>query len=138
MSNPVLYILMRTDMNSMNPGKGMAQAAHAANMFVHNMEQYDVSVLYDLYMDWKKQVPYSGCGTTIVLNVNEEMLINEVYRASNINQVAANIFTDPTYPITDGETTHLLEIATCGYIFIDKDDEDRYNMLNLKSFVLHP
>ena len=31
---PVLYILMRTDMNSMNPGKAMAQASHASNAFI--------------------------------------------------------------------------------------------------------
>ena len=30
----VLYILMRTDMDSMNPGKAMAQASHASNTFV--------------------------------------------------------------------------------------------------------
>ena len=35
---PVLYILMRTDMDSMNPGKAMAQASHASNAFVSNAE----------------------------------------------------------------------------------------------------
>ena len=31
----VLYILMRTDMDSLNPGKAMAQASHASNAFVY-------------------------------------------------------------------------------------------------------
>ena len=31
---PLLYILMRNDMDSMNPGKAMAQASHASNQFV--------------------------------------------------------------------------------------------------------
>ena len=35
-SFPVLYILMRKDLKSMNPGKAMAQASHAANAFVHS------------------------------------------------------------------------------------------------------
>ena len=35
---PVLYILMRTDLNSMNPGKAMAQASHAGSAFANNAE----------------------------------------------------------------------------------------------------
>ena len=35
-TEPVLYILMRSDMVSLNPGKAMAQAAHAANCFTSN------------------------------------------------------------------------------------------------------
>ena len=31
---PVLYILMRTDMTSLNAGKAMAQASHATNAFI--------------------------------------------------------------------------------------------------------
>ena len=35
--NPILYLLMRTDMASMNPGKAIAQGAHAANQFTMTM-----------------------------------------------------------------------------------------------------
>ena len=37
---PVLYILMRTDMDSMNPGKAMAQASHASNQFVAEYQEH--------------------------------------------------------------------------------------------------
>ena len=38
---PVLYILMRNDMKSMNPGKAMAQASHASNAFVNTASDSD-------------------------------------------------------------------------------------------------
>ena len=66
---PVLYILMRTDMDSMNPGKAMAQASHASNTFVHSVEPgYNVDeALFDA---WQKETQ-QGFGTVLVLGVNE-------------------------------------------------------------------
>ena len=53
---PVLYILMRTDMDSMNPGKAMAQASHAGSTFVHNAEPgYNVDE--ELFNAWQKETP---------------------------------------------------------------------------------
>ena len=52
-----LYILMRTDLPSMNAGRAMAQAAHAANQFIkeygNNKE----------VQKWQKDA--NGFGTTI-------------------------------------------------------------------------
>ena len=36
--NPILYILMRTDMTSLNAGKAMAQASHATNAFIQESD----------------------------------------------------------------------------------------------------
>ena len=59
--NEVLYILMRNDMDSLNPGKGMAQAAHASNHFMFwNSDD----------MEFKKWCSYRAFGVTIVLSVN--------------------------------------------------------------------
>ena len=38
---PVLYIIMRNDLDSMNPGKAMAQASHASNAFVTKIDKED-------------------------------------------------------------------------------------------------
>ena len=70
---PILYILMRNDMDSMNPGKAMAQASHAANAFVANdiweMEQMPDGIV-DLKNQWQNETT-QGFGTVIVLPVNE-------------------------------------------------------------------
>lgn len=54
-SFPVLYILMRSDLDSMNPGKGMAQASHASNLFVGHVKSYrnDKSTL-NLFKEWEE------------------------------------------------------------------------------------
>ena len=66
---PVLYILMRTDMDSMNPGKAMAQASHASNAFVSNAEPgYNVDE--ELFNAWQQSTT-QGFGTVLVLGVNE-------------------------------------------------------------------
>ena len=106
-----LYILMRTDLASMNPGKGMAQAAHASNAFVHDWDG-------DEFVEgWQKQTP-QGFGTTITLAVpSESALIDMVAIADALGYPAALVH-DPSYPVRDGDVTHLLPIDTCGYVFV--------------------
>lgn len=68
-SDYALYILMRTDMDSMNPGKACAQAAHAANAFVDFMHfsGLTTATTEKLCNEWREQTGL-GFGTTIVLN----------------------------------------------------------------------
>jgi peptidyl-tRNA hydrolase len=106
----VLYILMRTDLASMNPGKAVAQGAHAANQFVAD---YWASAIHNY---WRNEADGQGFGTTIVLGVNEAQLLAAIEAAKALG-VAANITHDPTYPIRDGEVTHLIPLNTCGYVF---------------------
>ena len=126
MSKPVLYILMRNDMDSLNPGKAMAQAAHAANFFQTCMEDenYGVNNLqtYALYEDWKSTTLQSF-GTTIVLAVNsfKELEYHCEYCRKVPTTVCRLVF-DPTYPVTDGKVTHSVPVITCGFIFGDKDN----------------
>jgi peptidyl-tRNA hydrolase len=117
--NPVIqYILMRNDMKSLNPGKGMAQAAHAANLCIKNIyNNYDNDIL-ELLKEWEEE---RGFGTTVVLGVTEEELVQIVPKAKYIGLEAALVL-DPTYPISDGGTTHHLPVFTCGYIFGLKSD----------------
>lgn len=119
----VLYILMRTDMDSMNPGKSCAQAAHAANAFVEFMHFSDSTSAETekLCNEWREQTGL-GFGTTIVLDAGTGQELNWTL----IGAIEAGLYNgeveDPTYPVQDGEVTHLLPIITCGYVFGKRDD----------------
>ena len=113
MTDSRLYILMRTDMASMNPGKGMAQAAHAANAFVHDWGESSEYV-----SGWQKQTP-QGFGTTITLAVPNEAAMIDMIAIADALGYPASIIHDPSYPVRDGEVTHLIPIDTCGYIFVE-------------------
>ena len=119
---PVLYILMRTDMDSMNPGKAMAQASHASNAFVSNAEPgYNVDE--ELFNAWQESTT-QGFGTVLVLGVNEAQMRTavEVAESFGVDKFPCDIIHDPTYPLQDGDTTHFIPVDTCGYIFGDKED----------------
>jgi len=72
---PVLYVIVRTDMASMNTGKAMAHSAHAANAFAFRMNSLSKSKLdshekyYDLFKKWE-QSTNQGFGTQINLKAN--------------------------------------------------------------------
>ena len=120
--NPVLYILMRTDMESMNPGKAMAQASHASNAFVQSAEPgYNIDET--LFNTWKESTP-QGFGTVLVLGVTEVQMRTavEIAESFGVDKFPCDIIHDPTYPLQDGDTTHFIPVDTCGYIFGDKDD----------------
>tara|TARA_B100000941_G_C28302642_1_gene447293 strand:+ start:262 stop:672 length:411 start_codon:yes stop_codon:yes gene_type:complete len=120
---PVLYILMRTDLDSMNPGKAMAQASHASNAFVYlaevgGWEQVDPT--WKLFQTWTDQTR-QGFGTVLVLGVNEIQMKTAVDISHSLNYIS-EVVNDPTYPLQDGDTTHFIPLDTCGFIFGDKED----------------
>ena len=132
---PVLYILMRTDMDSMNPGKAMAQASHASNAFVSNAEPgYNIDE--ELFNAWQQSTP-QGFGTVLVLGVTEAQMRTAVSVAESfgVDRFPCDIIHDPTYPLQDGDTTHLIPVDTCGYIFGDKEDPLLESIL--QNFELH-
>ena len=133
---PVLYILMRTDLASMNPGKAMAQASHAGSTFVHNAEPgYNVDE--ELFNAWQKETP-QGFGTVLVLGVTEVQMRTAVAVAESfgVDKFPCDIIHDPTYPLQDGDTTHFIPVDTCGYIFGDKEDPLLEAIIG--KFELHP
>lgn len=127
---PVLYILMRDDLDSLNSGKGMAQASHASNAFVHAVDSNNE--------DYKR---WAGCteqgfGTVLVLAVDENKMRTAVDVASKLDFLSGVVH-DPTYPILDGEVVHYIPIDTCAYVFVpDKDDPMAKAVLG--RFSLHP
>lgn len=126
----VLYILMRNDLNSLNPGKACAQAAHAANQFVGKFtsrfnrtyanERSDVEIEFrDLYNEWRTQTP-DWYGTTIVLEGSGANIEN--YIDQQTPGLYNGLVIDPTYPIRDGEVTHHIPLMTCAYVFGRKSE----------------
>jgi len=123
--NPYLYILMRSDLDSMNPGKKVAQGAHAANQFVFEFMRDTEKPNYPnrmimMFEQWQTSTP-QGFGVTITLDIDGNKL-PLVYKAAKKMGFPAGVTHDPSYPITDGLVTHLIPLDTCGYVFGDKDD----------------
>lgn len=123
-----LYVLVRNDLASLNPGKAAAQATHAANQCVYELRkrireridrrQYpilssDEHHMSSLLNSWEE---YRGFGTCIVLAAP----IDEIYKIvqqTKQNGYHSNITHDPSYPLRDGTITHLIPLDTCAYIF---------------------
>ena len=141
--NPYLYILMRNDLDSLNPGKMVAQGAHAANQFTFQMGHLErwlartqdstldppeapVPLVkqrqWRLYDQWVGSTK-SGFGVTITLGVTEAQLRAVVGHIKAVDgPMCADITHDPTYPLVDGKITHLIPLDTCGYVFGEKDE----------------
>lgn len=86
-----LYILMRNDLPSLNAGKAMAQAAHAAN---------SLTAWWGLNRgveDWAKET--NAFGTTIVLAVDKDTLVRRLKGAAmRENPPPHGSVYDKTYP----------------------------------------
>lgn len=120
---PVLYILMRNDLDSLNPGKAVAQGSHATSLFesrIRIMCEND-SHFQDLLRAWDEDD--IGFGVTLVLGVKSEFdLVSRCVKASSNPKVISEEMLDPTYPIRDGGVVHRVPFTSCGYIFGDKKD----------------
>ena len=133
---PVLYILMRTDLPSMNAGKAMAQASHASNAFI-DMAKDDIhQERLVLTKAWENETA-QGFGTVLVLGCNGEQMRRIVADARS-KFLIAGMVTDPSYPYrVSGEVANIIypnggydntkEVTlvrneqTCAFVFGDKD-----------------
>lgn len=157
--NPVLYILMRTDLATMNAGKAMAQASHASNAFVKMAEGDLHEKRSELTDQWKKETP-QGFGTVLVLAATGSE-IDTAVEAARVNMFIAGKVMDPTYPyrVDSGEIANLIPTSldtvprpeiidpkapvtlyrnemTCGFIFGDKEELDALRIVS--HLKLHP
>lgn len=131
--NNRLYILIRSDLPSMSPGRAMAQASHAANAFIAKFgHRKDVKL-------WQKETT-QGFGTAIVLSASLPQITEIVCGLKEPNELVV----DPEYGVrTDKEMLHLIdrtkildnktivnddgtvvifkEVITCAYVFGSKD-----------------
>jgi peptidyl-tRNA hydrolase len=106
--NEILYILMRNDLPSMNAGKAMAQASHAANQFVHSCSKGGMA---DAVKAWMQQTPM-GFGTVLVLSANGQQ-ISDAMDKVNGRECVGQIVVDPSYPYrTNVELAKLIPTST--------------------------
>lgn len=128
----VLYILMRNDLDSLNPGKACAQAAHAANdfQFVFDpvFDQKSRSVyehyLTDSFNAWHSESKQNTFGTTIVLEGDFDQIDSAVHKYKNnmIYETDANWVADDTYPFfANIEIAMLLEKNNLAKIVSEKE-----------------
>lgn len=106
MADALLYLLMRNDLDSMNPGKAVAHGAHAANKFTYDMADrlrismdrvstVERDVLEHNYNWWVRSA--DGFGTTITLSGSLMEIQTAVTMAQAMGHPAA-LSVDPTYP----------------------------------------
>lgn len=145
-----LYILMRNDLQSMNPGKAMAQACHGANQFIHEWGHKKA------VRRWQKEG--NGFGTTIVLSVDKEILHRVMSIASGRTGIPYGRVVDTTYPMTttkeiasllsyhiqsdvpvfkdNGQVIVFRSEITCGYIFLKGNSPESDQLV--AGLPLHP
>lgn len=95
----ILYVLVRTDMESMKYGKGSAQTGHACNCFT---DDHIIQPLLDGRtpeqdaMQWRAQA--GRFGTTLTLDVPSLNTMKAVVDAAKTLGIKADPCVDPTYP----------------------------------------
>lgn len=123
----VLYLVPRTDLQSMNAGKMAAQACHG--------QRYADSILgcpqgtalarshgwsdsnHAAYQDWCRETP-QGFGTTIVLAGGTCENLHAVVSEARALGLAAGVVHDPSYPVQDGSVFHHIPLDTVAWVFV--------------------
>lgn len=133
---PRLYIVMREDLWDMNPGKGMAQAAHAQADFdaygikyANNLYIKDGTIdseFLDLDRSWRGDLNF---GVTIIVSAPLDQ-----FKDIELNTRHRGIVVDPTYPYRNyyGKT-FTTWVETCMWVFATAEEEIEF----MKKFPLH-
>lgn len=147
MATPVLYILMRNDLESLNTGKAIAQGSHASNAFIDKfhatMQEYSVDsskkdIAEKLNSDirrWETSTN-QGFGTVLVLEGSMADIRETVEKVKDFGYLCG-IIHDPTYPIKDGAVVHRVPLDTCAYAFVPDFETDAKARNLLSIFNLH-
>lgn len=129
---PTLYILMRNDLDSLNPGKACAQASHATNMFEMYCQNNIRNVLLHEHVEqWRGDRTFGRCLCVAVNDIDIQSFNHMInYEKSNTNFIG-DIVTDPSYPVQDGSVIHKVEAVTCGWIFVfDPISKQDHNIIS--------
>lgn len=109
----VVYLLMRDDLASLNPGKACAQAHHAGTLIANHSKTWSPEH-HEWYTIWEDEG--NGFGTVLCLGANERAILQALDIAKRLD-VPHGIVRDPGYPLRDGRVTHSIPLETCAYIF---------------------
>lgn len=147
MTLPVLYILLRNDLASMNSGKAIAQGSHASNAFVHHFngyaQEYNSKSVHEGietatmngFNEWENSTR-QGFGTVLTLEGKMSAISGTVNIMKSLGYVAGVVH-DPTYPLVDGEVVHHIPLDTCAYIFVPDKETDTMAKILLTQYPLH-
>ena len=147
MTLPVLYILIRNDLASMNSGKAIAQGSHASNAFVHHFngyaQEYNSKSVHEGietatmngFNEWENSTR-QGFGTVLTLEGKMSVISGTVNIMKSLGYVAGVVH-DPTYPLVDGEVVHHIPLDTCAYIFVPDKETDTMAKVLLTQYPLH-
>jgi Peptidyl-tRNA hydrolase PTH2 len=135
---PILYILLRNDLDSMTNGRKMAQVSHAAtnaNRVLRGNTSFHNEEPEKLYIEWSKGTA-NGFGTTIVVGSESyfgnlefvtktipltigriHQLVDDANMWEGGHNTIGRVITDPTYSILDGTYTHSVPVETAGWLF---------------------
>jgi hypothetical protein len=131
-----VYVLVRNDLPSMNPGKAMAQVHHAG---VQLMGKYHTDRLARWYLEYGVENDADHFNTTIVLSANLTQIENALNIAQMFDNVLCDSILDPSYPFfVDTEIADFVEKdpavtrvntnlftrpeVTCGWILMDRNN----------------
>lgn len=109
-----LYMLVRTDMETMTAGRIAAQVSHATSVFHENVLSANQSA-GEAFYDWKEEA--IDFGTVIVLDAGDEADLIELTENLSDYYYVGNVI-DPEYPIRDGNAIHIIDnVLTCAFAF---------------------
>ena len=119
---PRLYIVMRRDLWDMNPGKAMAQAAHAQSNFDAHLFPMSIPDAYEFQAAVKAWREDRSFGTTLVLH-EPLSVMNQIHERMSHSGMTV----DPTYPYRNhyGELFVSNEV-TCMWAFVYTKEELEY------------
>lgn len=126
-----LYLLVRSDLPSMNAGKAIAQGSHAANHALFNLKKSRNQQFKKWLKEWENQANIDGAcqgfGTCISLMCNEEEL-NGVLDLNRANGMPAGFVIDTTYPYQFQNQRLFMPAKTAGWIFGPQRDLRTYGL----------
>lgn len=149
-----VYVLVRNDLPSMNPGKAMAQVQHSG---VQMMVKYKNDKLVKEYIENGIEQGADCFNTTLVLSASLQQIQNAVGIAEKIAGVPCDTVLDPSYPFfVEPELAQFVEKdpnvtrigpagnkelfvrpeITCGWILLDRNDPVMRSIVG--AMPLHP
>lgn len=151
-----VYVLVRNDLPSMNPGKAMAQVHHAGVQMMVWGQRWN-STLVKEYIDRGVEQGAIDFNTTLVVSATLAQINNAVGIAQKIVGVPCGIVEDPSYPFfVESELAPFVEKdtgvtrigpagnrelfvrpeITCAWILLDRNDPVMRSLVG--AMPLHP
>ena len=114
-NKPALFIFMKNDIDSLNPGKVAAQASHATSQ-LHET----VNTNNEAFVQWCKEADHFGTAYVYGIESDRFEMILEIMKAEKkqLHIEYWGVVHDPTYPIKDGAHSFVIPFDTCFWVFV--------------------